>query len=911
MTNPRATFTGEPGTYTLRWTLQNGCFDDVNVTITSCDFVDFDGVNDYITFRDNYPLTSSFSLETWVKPTSVSGNRTIISKKINSDNTAGYALSVFNGQVRFNWYSASGTGQIRSLYNIGTDRWYHIAVTFNGSNYTLYVDGIDVGAVTGTTASPGSTAGVAECILGAMDNNVGPSNNAIHNFQGWIDEVRIWNTVLTPEQIRLMMNQEIYDNTAVRGEVLPMDVPGLSWSNLDGYYRMNIGCGSLAPYKGVGGRLMNIFTTQQETAPLPYTTRVNGNWTTDNTWTQYTVWDTPNSIGIDGTTPIDWNIVHISHNVTSQSKDITVLGALIDSGSELTITATGTQDETNPGHGLWVTHYLDLDGVIDLVGESQLVQKRYTPSQFYESILDANSSGHLERDQQGTANLFNYNYWSSPVSAINPSANNSPYSVGSILRDGTNSASPVNIGWVSGHNATGSSNPIGITRRWIYSYSNAPSNTYSEWDYIAETGNLNPGLGYTMKGSGVGNPVSDVQNYVFVGKPHNATITNTISSGNSVLAGNPYPSAIDVDEFILDNIPGGNSGTSGSIDGSLYFWVHYLSNNTHVLSDYEGGYAVRNLSGGLAPVTPPTTTDGYDISGLGSSSVIPGPYVSVGQGFFVGAAVAPGGQITFNNDQRIFKTETNPAESVFMRNANPNANSSQNSLDKKTIRLKVTLPDEAERTLLLAFITNGNATDDFDFGYDAKNFDAYPNDLTFLINQEQYVIQGVGVFNESAQYPLGVFLNNEGNVEIDLIEVTNFDEDIDVYIYDSLLEIYTPINDSSFTTNLENGNYLDRFYVVFTPGSTLSNDDPTNTQNIIVSYLNNSNDIYIKTPLDINVKQVSLINILGQTVMTWNSTDHEFTNEFKLPVRNVSNGNYIIKVETDITDPISKKLIIN
>ena len=52
------------------------------------------------------------------------------------------------------------------------------------------------------------------------------------------------------------------------------------------------------------------------------------------------------------------------------------------------------QDETNNGHGLWVTHYLKLDGVIDLIGESQLVQKRYTPAQVNGSILDVTSSGY-------------------------------------------------------------------------------------------------------------------------------------------------------------------------------------------------------------------------------------------------------------------------------------------------------------------------------------------------------------------------------------------------------------------------------------------------------------------------------------------------------------------------------------
>jgi hypothetical protein len=54
-----------------------------------------------------------------------------------------------------------------------------------------------------------------------------------------MDELRIWKTELTPAQIRQMMNQEIKKHTAMSRVVSVLSVPGLSWSNLDGYYQMN------------------------------------------------------------------------------------------------------------------------------------------------------------------------------------------------------------------------------------------------------------------------------------------------------------------------------------------------------------------------------------------------------------------------------------------------------------------------------------------------------------------------------------------------------------------------------------------------------------------------------------------------------------------------------------------------
>ena len=77
-----------------------------------------------------------------------------------------------------------------------------------------------------------------------------------------------------------------------------------------------------------------------------------------------------------------------------------------------------------------------------------------------------------------------------------------------------------------------------------------------------------------------------------------------------------------------------------------------------------------------------------------------------------------------------------------------------------------------------------------------------------------------------------------------------------------------------------------------------------------VSYLHQSDEIYIKTHEGVNVTQVYLINILGQTVKAWNYTNHPFSNEFRLRVKNVAKGNYIIKVETESINSISKKIVV-
>ncbi|MFL1012937.1 LamG-like jellyroll fold domain-containing protein, partial [Flavisericum labens] len=964
--DPNATFTGDPGTYRLLWTVgpwgpnnEFSCVDDVIVEITNCAIVDFDGENDNVTFGDNYNLNPAFSVECWIKPdatTNTGGTnnaiQTIISKRnANSSdyNKKGYDLRLVNNIVSFRW---NESGSITSAFPIGTNRWYHVAITRTPTNgnsgiYRMYIDGIQVSSNSGS--APNTNAN--DFILGAMAQTGNPPNKPVNYFSGWIDEVRIWNKTLSVHHIRQMMNQEIKQlGSDVGGEVIPTKIYGvdtnqdgveedlLTWANLDGYYRMDqIACGYLEPYGGVGvdGKLRHITSQQEPSAPLPYTTKSGGNWydiTPATPWTYSdTVWDYPNALGIDNTTRIDWNIVKTSHiiesDLTSASpRNITLLGLVVDPSSDLTITAQGTQDETNTGHGLWITHYLKLDGFMDLVGESQLVQKRYNTSgnptvQFNESILDVTSAGYIFRSQQGSINLFNYNYWSSPTSPVNTTDNNLPFYIKWQHRDGTVSSTPKVINWLSsGYNASATSSPISIPEYWLWSYENFASNTYAKWVKLSSTTAIKTGLGYTMKGSGAG---GSYQNYVFVGKPHNNTINSPITIGNDALIGNPYPSAIDADEFIKDNIPALNPGgtptpanpeTTGSIDGSLYFWIHFDSNNTHVLRDYEGGYATYTLAGGNAPVTGVkyTTTDGFEVSGNGSSILRPGQYIPVAQGFFVHSAFPDDKDedfLKFQNSQRIFERETNDNTndgSQFLKTSNSKSakNSSEPIIDEtviKRIRFQFKSAEGTNRPLLLAFTPNNEASDGFDYGYDAKAFETLPSDMLFMISDEKYVIQGVGEFDKAKQYPIAITINETGPVQISLAGLENFDSYKNVYVYDSFLDTYTKINNKSFNIYLDAGDYSNRFFIAFTKAqnNTLDLED-FEIENAVVNYLNKSNQIYIHVPNTIEVEQVYITNLIGQTVKSWNRPEMFSISggEFKIPVKTISEGPYVIIVET-------------
>src|SRR5690606_31251161 len=343
----------------------------------------------------------------------------------------------------------------------------------------------------------------------------------------------------------------------------------------------------------------------------------------------------------DDVVTYDWSIVKIKHNNISFNGPQKHLGLFIDgqdaSSNPITYTVSGDSE-------LNVSWYLKLDGKIDLEGDSQLVQGM-------DSTLDPTSSGSLEKDQQGTADTFTYNYWSSPVGKTNNSSNNNSYKVTDIFSNVTFSP--------SGYN--GSASPLKIADYWIWKFSNQESDNYSKWQHVRSTGTLLAGEGFTMKGPGSGS-ITDEQNYVLNGKPNNGDITLTISSGNDYLVGNPYPSALDAEQFILDNGP--IIAGAGSTTGTLYFWEHW-GGGSHILREYQGGYATYSLSGGV-PAAAMGTSD-PDVSSAGTPTKIPGRYIPVGQGFFVTAET--GGSVKFNNGQRIFQTEDG-SNSIFVKASN-------------------------------------------------------------------------------------------------------------------------------------------------------------------------------------------------------------------------------------------------
>ncbi|MEZ4803440.1 MAG: LamG-like jellyroll fold domain-containing protein [Gelidibacter sp.] len=853
----------------------------------------FDGAADYIDMENKLNLNpAGFTISAWIKRDTGSTNVSIVSKR-DAAFTKGYDFKINNtGKLQIYWRNGSNQTLLANT-TIPENEWHHVAAIYDGTKIYLYIDG-----VLDKSANRTPPVDTDESFYIAAAGKLTPTQY----FKGNIDEVRVWNTDLSVDQLRYIMNQEIENNSSfVRGKVLPNtvtknEVASIPWNKLSGYYPMSVYTYTNtedASGNGNQGALRNLDTVDRQTAPLPYESAQGGSWDTNTTWKNGTLQYMPGSTSIvSSTTTVDWNIVKTTHDVDMSNLTLpsgnalnrTVLALMVNSNK---LTVNGSKS-LQTGYGLTVTHYLSLDGTIDLDGESQLIQTT-------DSDFAVTSSGKLERDQQGTADKFTYNYWSSPVGVSNTTTNNNSYRVKDVMKDGVN-----NINWLtSGYNGT-NTNPIGIADYWIWKFANLPDDSYASWQHVRSTGSMRAGEGFTMKGPGTGSILTD-QNYTFNGKPNNGDINLTLNAGNDYLVGNPYPSAIDGRQFILDNGP--TIAGNGNTTGTLYFWEHW-GGGSHVLSEYQGGYATYNLSGG-SPSASYGTND-PDVGTGGTPTKIPGRYIPVSQGFFVVKEGTGVGTINFNNGQRIFMKE-GTSSSVFVRSSE-NSTATNYNPDGEDLRMKFRIGFNSVNTIhrQILLTIDESATEGIDWGYDAAYIDEQMDDMYWIINDEKFIIQGTNAINESTVMPLGLHLSDGGQNKISIDHLENVPDDIEIFVHDKVLNLYHNLRQSEYIFNLPAGSYLDRYEITFQDGAALGVED-NELAGLDVYYANNFESLVLVNPNIIKIKSIEMFNVIGQSVMTIKPIENSNYSEYK--VKNLSAGTYIVKLITE-NGTTSKKVLV-
>ncbi|MFC1585687.1 FISUMP domain-containing protein [Fibrobacterota bacterium] len=152
----------------------------------------FDGVDDFISIGDSPDWDAPYkSICAWARPTTDQKNMKLLFREGYTEDS-GFEL-VYGGQYGGSFYS----GGWKLAYAAGQhNEWSHVVAINNGSNVLLYVNGV---LTTGESCGP-SVAGSGILYIG---QHIGGG----YRWEGYIDEIRIYNRVLTDAEIQLLSNE--------------------------------------------------------------------------------------------------------------------------------------------------------------------------------------------------------------------------------------------------------------------------------------------------------------------------------------------------------------------------------------------------------------------------------------------------------------------------------------------------------------------------------------------------------------------------------------------------------------------------------------------------------------------------------------------------------------------------------
>lgn len=441
------------------------------------------------------------------------------------------------------------------------------------------------------------------------------------------------------------------------------------------------------------------------------------------------------------------------------------------------------------------------------------------------------NSGTFNVQRQPTTSA-GWTYWSSPVTSA-PCPGSNPYSFipnnSTQYYDDDNNPNP-DPGWLSN-----SSNMTPGQGR--ASYNNSGLGTFIG---TANNGNVSVPLSFTSYAPLTANPT-----------PFN-------------FVGNPYPCALDANQFVTDN---------ASIYGSIYYWDHGGSID-------PSDYAVWN---GIGSVSPSST---------GGS---PDDYIGTGQGFFVRALNS--GTLNFNNNMRVasnntqfFRMDAGGLSRLWFSVEN-NANTDYNEI---LIGMLEDATDGEDR-LYDAVKLRGNS----DLALGAVNTD---------VNADwEYSIMGFPPPVFDKLIPLNVLIGANGSFTFTAKTMEGFDG-YDVYFDDVTVPGYVYLQEGTeINVQLTEGFYQNRFYLGIVPEMIVTgDDDPLNS-----SYLG-LNAFISQGRLNVSIEGqelangiLELIDLRGKVV--WSKQKASLTRAgVSIPVETISKGLYSVRFSTSNKSLVQK-----
>ncbi len=353
----------------------------------------------------------------------------------------------------------------------------------------------------------------------------------------------------------------------------------------------------------------------------------------------------------------------------------------------------------------------------------------------------------------------------------------------------------------------------------------------------------------------------DIQYTLKLGKDNDAAGDDDYN-----LIGNPYPSAIDFDEFAKDN---------PAVDGSYYAWTNCagLSGKKH----QADGYTTYSIgSGGI---------NACDGTGTGLKA---GRYIATAQGFMIEAINS--GTITFKNTQRVLGN-------------NDHFINKNHKLDR--VWLDLTNSEGLFNQTLIAF--SPLATTSYDRLFDAHNLESgNGQEFYSLANKEKLAIQGMPLWEtEELIIPLGIKQASETSVNFHINKTEGILKKAYIYLWDKETGLYYNLKDSDYTTVAHPGEDNDRFKLVLRRSLLHTEEIPLENNSVVI--FQEQESFKIKMLNGEVLKSLVIFNSLGQELWRRNGINRK---DFSIKL-SVAKGNILLfAIETQNNLRLSKKILV-
>jgi len=172
---------------------------------------EFKADGDQIEVKNNESLNPKhITMAAWIK-TSVTDEwwRRIFDKSFRK----GFALSIAGDWEKTKWRGLAciemGPGEHLSISDkvVADGQWHHLAVTFDGTQQIMYVDGKAQGK-TVLWKKPGELGSTDfDLVIGCNRSNLGEYDLGI-SFRGLIDEPMMWNRALSPDEVAFLFESQ-------------------------------------------------------------------------------------------------------------------------------------------------------------------------------------------------------------------------------------------------------------------------------------------------------------------------------------------------------------------------------------------------------------------------------------------------------------------------------------------------------------------------------------------------------------------------------------------------------------------------------------------------------------------------------------------------------------------------------